>query len=100
MVRRLKRCSASILLALSLGGFCLATHSFSEEVSQASLHEDMKSIIDRGELVVALVDEQNPPWFFKNKEGILEGSEIELARAMAKELGVRVRFNQKRRILR
>lgn len=45
-------------------------------------------------MIVALVDEENPPWFFKNKEGILEGSEIELSRAIAKELGVRVRFDQ------
>ncbi|MCP4923678.1 MAG: transporter substrate-binding domain-containing protein [bacterium] len=52
-------------------------------------------IIDRGEMIVALVDKQTPPWFFKDKEGTIKGADVELAKEIAKELGVNVRFYQK-----
>ena len=62
--------------------------------SEAPPHDDIKEIIDKGELVVALTNEQNPPWFFKDEDGFMKGIDPEIARGLAKELEVHVRFLQ------
>ena len=54
---------------------------------------DIGRIINRGELVVALVAMDTPPFFYvKNDE--LVGLEIDLAKDIAKELKVNVRFDR------
>jgi polar amino acid transport system substrate-binding protein len=54
---------------------------------------DIGRIINRGELVVALVAMDTPPFFYvKNEE--LVGLEIDLAKDIAKELKVNVRFDR------
>jgi polar amino acid transport system substrate-binding protein len=65
-----------------------------QPVPEAAYHPDIETIVERGELVVALADDQDPPWFFKTEEGEYLGFDIELAHAIAKELKVSVRFNQ------
>ena len=46
-----------------------------------------------GELVVAMLGVDTPP-FFHEKNGELVGLEVDLAKSIAKELGVNVRFNR------
>ena len=54
---------------------------------------DIARIVNRGELVVALVAMDTPPFFYV-KNGELVGLEIDLAKDIAKELKVNVRFDR------
>jgi polar amino acid transport system substrate-binding protein len=57
------------------------------------LAPEIARIVSRGELVVAMLGVDTPPFFYE-KSGELVGVEVELAKAIAKELGVKVRFNR------
>jgi polar amino acid transport system substrate-binding protein len=57
------------------------------------LAPDIARIVNRGELVVAMLGVDTPPFFYE-RNGELVGLEVDLAKAMAKELGVSVRFNR------
>jgi polar amino acid transport system substrate-binding protein len=57
------------------------------------LAPDIARIVNRGELVVAMLGVDTPPFFYE-KNGELVGLEVDLAKALAKELGVQVRFNR------
>ena len=57
------------------------------------LAPDIARIVNRGELVVAMLGVDTPPFFYE-KNGELTGLEVDLAKAFAKELGVQVRFNR------
>jgi ABC-type amino acid transport substrate-binding protein len=57
------------------------------------LAPDIARIVMRGELVVAMLGVDTPPFFYE-KKGELVGLEVDLAKAIAKELGVNVRFNR------
>lgn len=56
---------------------------------------DLPAIKASGKLVVSVPEQRNPPFFFKDEDGKLKGLDIELATAIAEELGVEVIFNQK-----
>lgn len=60
------------------------------------LAPDIARIVTRGELIVAMLGVDTPPFFYE-KKGELVGLEVDLARAIAKELGVKVRFNREAR---
>lgn len=57
------------------------------------LAPDIARIVNRGELVVAMLKTDNPP-FFSEKNGELSGTDVDLARLIGKELGVPVRFDR------
>ncbi|MEP6790431.1 MAG: ABC transporter substrate-binding protein [Ramlibacter sp.] len=57
------------------------------------LAPDIARIVLRGELVVAMLGVDTPPFFYE-KNGELVGLEVDLAKAIGKELGVNVRFNR------
>jgi polar amino acid transport system substrate-binding protein len=57
------------------------------------LAPDIARIVTRGELVVAMLGVDTPPFFYE-KKGELVGLEVDLAKTIAKELGVNVRFNR------
>lgn len=57
------------------------------------LAPDIARIVARGELVVAMLGVDTPPFFYE-KKGELVGVEVDLAKQIAKELGVKVRFNR------
>jgi polar amino acid transport system substrate-binding protein len=57
------------------------------------LAPEFARIIGRGELVVAVLSVDQPP-FFEERDGKLEGLDIDLARDMANKLHVKVRFNR------
>jgi ABC-type amino acid transport substrate-binding protein len=55
---------------------------------------DIARILSRGELVVAFIGTDSFPFFSINKDGEHVGTDIDLARLIAKELGVPVRFDR------
>ncbi|WP_081708569.1 ABC transporter substrate-binding protein [Rhodoferax saidenbachensis] len=57
------------------------------------LAPDIARIVNRGELVVAMRSVDSPPFFY-TKNGELVGLEVDLAKAIAKELKVTVRFDR------
>jgi polar amino acid transport system substrate-binding protein len=57
------------------------------------LAPDILKIVNRGELVVAMRGADTPPFFYM-KDGNLVGLEVDLAKAIAKELKVPVRFDR------
>lgn len=54
---------------------------------------DMADIKASGQLVIAVPDQRNPPFFFED-QGELKGLDIDLARAVADALGVKAVFNR------
>jgi polar amino acid transport system substrate-binding protein len=57
------------------------------------LAPEFARIVGRGELVVAVLKVDQPP-FFEEHDGQLSGLDIDLAREIAQQLGVQVRFNR------
>jgi len=57
------------------------------------LAPDIARIVNRGELVVAMLATDNPP-FFSVQKGVLVGTDVALAQRVARELGVGVRFDR------
>lgn len=55
---------------------------------------DIKKILDKKRLVVALTEPDQPPFFMVGKDGALYGFDIELARGIGKELGVEIVFDR------
>lgn len=58
-----------------------------------SLAPDIARIVNKGELVIAMLGADTPP-FFATKGDTVEGLEVNIARAIAKELKVAVRFER------
>ena len=54
----------------------------------------IKKITDRGKLIVAIHSEDQPPFFYLDKNGQLKGQDIEIAKGIAAELGVNLVFNR------
>jgi len=57
------------------------------------LAPDIARIVNRGELVVAMLASDSPPFFYMRKDELV-GLEVDLAKAIAKELRVKVRFDR------
>ncbi len=56
---------------------------------------DIQKIVNRGELVVAMLGVDSPPFFFLNKEnGELHGLDVKLANDIADKLGVKLRLDR------
>lgn len=58
------------------------------------LAPDIARIVMRGELVVAMLKVDTPPFFFFDEAGKWTGLEVGLAESLAKELGVKLRLNR------
>ena len=54
---------------------------------------DIRRIVERGELIVAMPSVDAPPFFYL-KDGKMQGIDADLARGLARELNVKVRFNR------
>lgn len=54
-------------------------------------HEEIQSILKRGEIVIAVKKGNSPPFFFEENESVY-GLDFEIGCALAKELGVQARF--------
>ena len=55
---------------------------------------DIKAILDRGELIVAMTEGDQPPFYYVGPDGQLAGLDVTLARDIASRLGVKVSFNR------
>lgn len=53
---------------------------------------DMACILNRGILKVAIYDGNVPPFYFTDKKGKLDGIDVNIAKGLAQELGVKVEF--------
>jgi ABC-type amino acid transport substrate-binding protein len=62
--------------------------------SAGTMPSDIQTIVDRGKLIVALLDTDNPPFFMAEEGDRLNGLDVQLARDLADKLGVRVEFNR------
>ncbi|MBS4098551.1 MAG: amino acid ABC transporter substrate-binding protein [Sulfuricella sp.] len=60
---------------------------------QVEVPPDIRRIVERGELVVAMPRHDAPPFFYQ-KDGETQGIDAELARGLAKELKVKLRFDR------
>ena len=54
------------------------------------LPPDIQHVLERGKLTVAVLGQDNAPFFMKWEEGELMGLDIQLARALADQLGVKL----------
>ncbi|MFZ0929090.1 MAG: transporter substrate-binding domain-containing protein, partial [Syntrophobacteraceae bacterium] len=73
-------------VALLLGAFCDMT------IAQ-DYPPDIRKIIDRGKLIVAVYHRDRAPFFMRDSEGGLYGVDIHLTGEIAAKLGVKVEFN-------
>ena len=58
------------------------------------LAPDIARIVNRGELVVAMLGVDNPPFFYTNKKGQWIGLDVSLSAALANAIGVKLRINR------
>jgi polar amino acid transport system substrate-binding protein len=55
---------------------------------------DIKAILDRGELIVAMTAADQPPFYYVGSDSQLAGLDVTLARDIASRLGVKATFNR------
>jgi len=74
----------------SVGVFLCVVSMFlcSQIVEDKDIPADMKAILSEKTLVVAMTATDQPPFYFINDEGNLVGFDVDIARKMAKELGI------------
>lgn len=58
-------------------------------------HPGIKRIKERGKLIIAMLNEDQPPFFMVNKKGELYGLDVKLGTDIANKLGVEVEFVRK-----
>jgi polar amino acid transport system substrate-binding protein len=82
----------TVFLLLSL---CIVPFiAFSQEIADKDIPPDMNAILKRKQLVVAMTTTDQPPFYFINKAGELVGFDVDIAKAMGKELNVGLVFNR------
>jgi len=85
------------LLGLALAALGGLPRAASAKSPAASLAPDIKRILDRGRLLVAVAGVEAPPFVVTGADGTLRGTDIDLAQGMAKALGVAVAFDRRAR---
>ena len=65
-----------------------------EAHSRSAMPPDIQRILERGKLVVAVLGRDNAPFFMDLGNGELGGLDIQLARAIADQLGVELELNR------
>jgi polar amino acid transport system substrate-binding protein len=92
LIERMSVVKRTALLFMYL---CIASFfAFSQEIADKDIPPDMNAILKRKELIVAMTASDQPPFFFVNKKGELEGFDVDIAKGMAKELNVGLTFNR------
>ncbi len=84
----LLRAFTSIAVVLLAGFAAKPAVAQTEDLTGPPLMRDLARIVERGRLIVAQVDQDLPPMFFKDEAGELSGLDIAIAQAMAQRLGV------------
>ena len=67
---------------------------YSQIVSDTDIPPDIKSILNKKNIVVAMTSSDQPPFYFINKQGELDGIDVFIAKEMANKLGVEPVFNR------
>jgi len=62
--------------------------------SQSAYPPDIQRIKDRGTFIVAMTAADQPPFFYQNSEGQLAGLDVDISKAIAEGLGVKLAFNR------
>lgn len=97
LLRRGGRFGFLVLLLVLQGGLALAGPLSSATLGTSERRltaPDIQRILDRGALLVAMPGFDAPP-FFREVKGELRGIDVDLARGLARELNVPVRFLRK-----
>lgn len=89
-----KGLSADGVVGQETWGLLMQNVSPSESTLDGEFSPDIQNIIDRQELVIAVLGHDNPPFFQIDSQGKLTGLDIELGESLAQELGVKVRFDR------
>lgn len=84
----------AVLLVFCALASCLFAVSKTMGNTTAEMPADMRRIMDRGELIIAVHADEGAPFYTLNKKGELEGIDIDLAKSMAASLDVKVRFDR------
>ncbi len=82
--------TVTLLFAISIN----AKQKVTKEIDLDVYPADIQKIINRGKLIIAITKDDQPPFFYVNKKGELDGLDIELAKGIAKEFNVEVEFNR------
>lgn len=67
---------------------------FFAKASFAIFSPDLQKIINQGQLVVAITAFDYPPFFYVDKNGKLDGFDIQIANGIGRALGVKVSFDR------
>ncbi|WRH65278.1 MAG: transporter substrate-binding domain-containing protein [Planktothrix sp. GU0601_MAG3] len=62
--------------------------------ASASFSPDLQTIVDRNQLIVAIIGVDIPPFFVENQQGNLTGSDIKIAQDLATALGVSLKIDR------
>jgi polar amino acid transport system substrate-binding protein len=61
---------------------------------RSEMPPDISRILQRGKLVVAILNNDNPPFFMSKENGQLNGLDVKIAQEIAEQLGVNLEFNR------
>ncbi|WP_455383145.1 transporter substrate-binding domain-containing protein, partial [Salinispira pacifica] len=61
---------------------------------QTEFPPDIQRIKQRGTFIVAMTAADQPPFFYKNSDGQLAGLDVDISKAIAEGLGVRLVFDR------
>jgi polar amino acid transport system substrate-binding protein len=64
------------------------------QIDHAAMPPDIQQILHRGKLTVAVLGQDNPPFFMATDHNHLEGLDIQIAQALADQLGVTLDINR------
>lgn len=89
-------------LIIFLGVFCLSVTPFGAKASESLFRSKTQDagtqkIIDSGELRLAIIKRENPPFYYSDPDGVdgTGGLEVDLGKKIAEELGVKLRIVRK-----
>ncbi len=85
----------SWVLQLVIVFFAMGTAAFADEpLSTMSIPPEIQRIVDRGKLVVAMLERDSEPFFYTDTQGRFTGADVDIAKGLAAELGVSVEFRR------
>lgn len=88
-----RRKIVAVIATLGLSDFSNAQSPLVQVPDGRMLAPDVARIVLKGELVVALLNKDTPPFVYE-EEGVLRGVDIDLVKRVAKELKVPIRFDR------
>jgi ABC-type amino acid transport substrate-binding protein len=78
-----------------LGAVFVTVFAFSfRACAQTEYSPDIRRIKERGKIIIAMMDEDNPPFFMRDAKGDFVGLDVDLANDIAGKLGVEAEFSR------